>query len=152
MKEREEQGRDKYDMDCETIYSILEGKFGIDMEPTEIVEEGGKMDRQRFKRLTAPNKSATGLNYTRLMARFLKWRLDRPDLDGCQGGFDARMGVLLDFVEHLMQQQVGYLTPLHAIFFMDDFARAFGFLATGGHWARAKRLAASFASVPFRFL
>lgn len=145
MEEREKQGLIKYDTDCETIFGILKGRFQVQMDLIEIVEENGKFDRERFRKLTAPNKSSTGLNYTRLMSRFLKWRLDRPDLDGRSGGFDAKMGVL-DFVEHLMQQQVGYLTPRSFLYSVDYFARAFGFSPSGGHWARAKRLAATFAT------
>ena len=44
------------------------------------------------------------------MTRFLNWRsANRGDLDSLES-LDARLGVL-EFVEHLMHQQVGYLTP-----------------------------------------
>ena len=120
MKERERQEMDKFDTECETVYGILKSKFEIEMELPEIVESDGRLDRRRFQRLTTPNRAATGLNYTRLMNRFLKWRWDRPDLNERRGGFDAKMGVL-DFVEELMQQQVGFLTPRSFLCVVDYF-------------------------------
>ena len=71
MKERERQEMDKFDTKCVTIYGVLKGKFGVLMELTEIVGSGGRFNRGRFRRLTTPNRAATGLNYTRLMQRFL---------------------------------------------------------------------------------
>lgn len=145
MKELERQEMDKFDTECETIYRLLQGKFEVEMELTEIVGFGGRLDLGRLGRLTTPNRAAAGLNYIRFMGRFLKWRLARPDLDERKGGFDAKMGVL-DFVEDLMQQQVGYQTPGSFLYAVDYFARAFGFQASGGHWNRAQRLAATFAA------
>ena len=104
----------------------------------------GRFDRDRFRLLTRPNRASTGLNYTRLMTRFLNWRsANRGDLDSLES-LDARLGVL-EFVEHLMHQQVGYLTPRSFLYAVDYFASAFGYEMRGGAWNRAKRLALSFA-------
>ena len=48
------------------------------------------MDKERFRLLTRPNKAATGLNYSRLVDRYLYSRRGRSDLNvklGFQDGY-----------------------------------------------------------------
>lgn len=65
------------------------------------------------------------------MKRLLAWREARPDLDERPGGFDETFGIF-DFVEYLVQEQVGYMTPKTLFYATDFFATAFGFQAMGG--------------------
>ena len=136
---------EKFQRDCLHIFKVLKMTYKVEMELTQIVAPQGIIDVSRFDMLTKPNRASTGLNYTRLMLRFLEWRQSRPDLDSREGGLDAKMGIL-DFVEALIQEQTGYLTPGHLIYAVDFFGIAFGYTAVGGHWNRAKRLAGSYAS------
>ena len=145
MAQKETQEMEKYFCDSLDIFEILLKKYKVEMELAEIIAPSGKVDVERFRLLTRPKRASTGLNYVRLMERFLSWRRDRPELDKRTGGLDSKMGVL-DFVESLIQEQVGYLTPRSFLYSLDYFATAFGFLATGGSWNRAKRLAGVYAS------
>eukprot|EP00435_Cladocopium_sp_Y103_P061748 s675_g23.t1 len=132
----------KFNKDCITVYDKLK-KLRVEMEIQPLVEQGRHFDKDRFRLLTRPNRASTGLNYTRLMIRYLDWRSGREDLESGTSS-DAKMGVL-EFVEHLMQKQVGYLTPRSFLYAVDYFAGAFGFSMAGGNWNRARRLALSFA-------
>ena len=132
----------KFHKECKDIYDNLKG-LGVDMEISPLVEQGKNFDSDRFRLLTRPTRAATGLNYTRLMNRFLHWRSDRVELNDA-AGLAAKLPVL-EFVEHLMQKQVGYLTPRSFLYAVDYFTGAFGFSMSGGSWNRARRLALSFA-------
>ena len=144
MKEKEASDMGKFQAECLSAYKELK-VLGVQMELSEIVETGDALDEARFHRLTAPNKAATGLNYTRLMARFLKWRRERDVVAEAGAPFDSHMGVL-DFAEHLVQSECGYLTPKSFLYAVDYFGTAFGYTHVGGRWNRAKRLAASYAA------
>ena len=144
MKEKEASDMGKFQTECLSVYKELK-VLGVQMELSEIVETGDALDETRFHRLTAPNKAATGLNYTRLMARFLKWRRERDVVAEAGASFDSHMGVL-DFAEHFVQSECGYLTPKSFLYAVDYFGTAFGYTHVGGRWNRAKRLAASFAA------
>eukprot|EP00435_Cladocopium_sp_Y103_P003680 s2693_g1.t1 len=144
MKEKERLDLDKFHRESLSIYRELK-KLKVHMELTDIVEKDGSLDVGRFQRLTAPNKAATGLNYTRLMSRLLEWR-SKQNLSIEEGAsFDSHMNVL-EFTEHLVQTECGYLTPRSFMYALDFFATAFGYGHTGGRWNRAKRLAASYAA------
>lgn len=144
MKEKEASEMSKFQAECLSVYRELK-VLKVPMELSEIVETEGTLDEIRFHRLTAPNKAATGLNYTRLMARFLKWRRERDVEAEAGSSFDSHMGVL-DFAEHLVQSECGYLTPKSFLYAVDYFGTAFGYTHVGGRWNRAKRLAASYAA------
>eukprot|EP00435_Cladocopium_sp_Y103_P012323 s2411_g3.t1 len=132
----------KYNKECLAIYDKLKD-MKVPMEIQTFVDQGRSFDRDRFKLLTRPSRAATGLNYTRLMNRFLTWREKKSDLEGLEN-LGSRLGIL-DFVEHLMHTQVGYLTPRSFLYAVDYFATAFGYEVRGGAWNRARRLALSFA-------
>ena len=144
MAEKESEALHKYQKECMYIYEAFK-RLGFPMDLESMVEPSKVLDKDRFRLLTRPNRAATGLNYTRLMDRFLKWRRTRKDLDGVEGPLDARFGSL-EFVEYLMQKQVGYLTPRSFLYAVDYFSTAFGFDPKGKCWHRAKRLALSFAN------
>ena len=145
MGQKESAEMEKYFKESLDIFSLLLKKFKVEMELATIIAPEGKVDEARFRLLTRPKKAGTGMNYVRLMTRFLGWRMNRSDLDRREGGFDAKFGVL-DFVESLVQDETGYLTPRTFLYAVDYFAIAFGFNAVGGHWHRAKRLASSYAA------
>ena len=84
----------------------------------------------------------TGLNYSRLIDRYLRWRRERSDLNETEGSLDCRMGIL-EYVEDMMQKQVGYLASCMQL---DYFSTAFGFDHEGKFWNRARRLALTFAN------
>ena len=145
MMQRELTLMEKFQKDCLHIFKVLKVDYKVEMELTQIVAPQGTIDVHRFDMLTKPNRASTGLNYTRLMLRFLDWRQKRTDLESRDGGVDAKLGVL-DFVEALIQEQTGYLTPRAFLYAVDFFSTAFGYNAVGGHWNRAKRLAGSYAA------
>ena len=145
MAQKESSEMEKYFEDSLTIFELLLKKYEVEMELAEIIAPSGKVDLERFRLFTRPKRASTGLNYTRLMQRFMAWRRDRSDLDKRTNGLDAKLGIL-EFTESLIQEQVGYLTPRSFLYAVDYFATAFGFNATGGYWNRAKRLAGSYAS------
>ena len=60
-----------------------------------------------------------GLNYV-LLARYLRWRRDGSDLGEKEGPLDSRMGIQ-EFVEYMMQKQVGYLTPRSFLSYAVDY-------------------------------
>ena len=145
MGQKETAEMEKYFQESLDIFNLLMKKFKVEMELASIIAPEGKVDEARFRLLTRPKRASTGMNYVRLMTRFMSWRNSRSDLDKREGGFDARFGVL-DFVESLVQDEVGFLTPRTFLYSVDYFATAFGFNAVGGHWHRAKRLATSYAA------
>ena len=145
MEQKESAEMEKYFTESLDIFSLLMKKFKVEMELASIIAPEGKIDETRFRLLTRPKRAGTGMNYVRLMTKFLGWRMHRGDLDKREGGFDAKFGIL-DFVESLVQEESGYLTPRTFLYAVDYFATAFGFDAVGGHWYRAKRLAASYAA------
>ena len=144
MAQKESDALHKYNKDCIYVYEKFK-KYGFEMDLTAMVEHGGTFDKERFRLLTRPNRAATGLNYVRLMDRYLRWRRERSDLGSKESPLDGRMGVL-EFVEYMMQKQVGYLTPRSFLYAVDYFSSAFGFEHRGKFWNRAKRLALSFAN------
>ena len=125
MAGREAEQLKKYNEGCEGVYNWMR-RMGYEMELTAILEEKGPLDKERFKALTKPNRAATGLNYVRLMIRFFEWRFRKTDLDSRSGSLDGRMG-LLEFVEHLIASQAGYLTPRSFLYAVDFFSTLFGF-------------------------
>ena len=133
----------QYQEGCEGVYNWMR-RLGFEMELTKILEEKGPMDKERFKSLTKPNRVATGLNYVRLMTRLFEWRFRQPSLDSRSGALDGRMGVL-EFVEHLISCQVGYLTPRSLLYALDFFGTLFGFDPKGSYWGRAKKLVTGYA-------
>ena len=122
------------------IYDRLKA-IGVEMDLSEIVEEGRSLDLERFKVLTAPNRAATGLGYARLLMRLLNWHDLHQGLR-IRSTVDAKLGIL-DFTEHLIQQKSGFMTPRTFLYAIDYLA--FGYVATGSHWFRAKRLADHYA-------
>ena len=142
MADREIESREVYFTMTLTIYDKLKA-IGVEMDLPEIVEEGRSLDLERFKTLTAPNRAATGLGYARLMMRLLNWHETRQGLR-IRGPVDAKLGVL-DFTEHLMQEKSGFMTPRTFLYAVDYYGKAFGYVATGSHWFRAKRLADYYA-------
>ena len=145
MAQKETAEMEKYFEASLSIFEVLLKKYQVSMELAEIIAPSGKVDIERFRLFTRPKRASAGLNYTRLMERFMSWRLNRSDLDKRTNGLDAKLGVL-EFTEDLIQNQVGYLTPRSFLYAVDYFATAFGFSATGGNWNRAKRLAGSYAA------
>ena len=143
MAGREAEQLRQYDEGCEGVYNWMR-RLGYHMELTAILEEKGPLDRERFKKLTKPHRAATGLNYVRLMTKLLEWRFRRPDLDSREGSLDGRMGIL-EYVEHLIEKQVGFMTPRSLMYAIDFFGTLFGFDAKGSFWSRAKTLAAGYA-------
>eukprot|EP00435_Cladocopium_sp_Y103_P069079 s364_g32.t1 len=143
MADREAKDMNRYQDDTMVIYDFFK-KAGVEMDLTEIVEPKGVIDQTRFDLLTRPNRASTGLGYSRMMKRFIKWRGAREDLGERKGGPDARMGIL-DFIEYLAQKGVGYMTPKTFLYAWEYYSKAFGFVPQGGHWGRAKRLSAQYA-------
>eukprot|EP00435_Cladocopium_sp_Y103_P055668 s1080_g18.t1 len=139
MRQKEAEDLKKFNADCRSIYDKLKA-LKIPMDLQEIVEEGGTLDEDRFRKFTMPNRAATGLNYTRLMIRFLKWSEGRDMVQGNNVPVDQKLGVL-EFTEHLVQSECGFLTPRSFLYAMDFFGNALGFSPGGGRWNRAKRLA-----------
>eukprot|EP00435_Cladocopium_sp_Y103_P040990 s2430_g11.t1 len=144
MQQREKEELDKFHKECMEIYKQVK-RLGVSMEMEEIVEKDGVLDEDRFRRLTTPNRAGTGLNYTRLMTRFLNWGQSQERIVGAGVPVDQLLGVL-EFTEHLVQAECGYLTPRSFLYAMDFFGNALGFAPNGGRWNRAKRLAASYAA------
>ena len=144
MAEVEAEALSKYNKDCTYIYDKFK-RLNFEMDLVSMVEPGGVLDKDRFRLLTRPNRASTGLNYSRLIDRYLRWRRERTDLDEKKGPLDLRMGIL-DYVEYMMQKQVGYLTPRSFLYAVDYFSSAFGFEHKGKFWNRAKRLALMFAN------
>lgn len=130
---------------CLIVYKRLK-ELGLDMELQGIVEPAGSLDLERFHLLTKPNRAATGLNCVRLMKKFLEWGAERKDLLEWDGAYDAKLEVL-DYVEYLIQQQAGYLTPRSFLYAPDFFSTALGVSFAGGHWGRAKRLSQGYLSL-----
>ena len=152
MKERETKDMEKFQTECLAVYNGLKD-LKVNMELSEPTwncprswrKKDGEIDKGRFQRLTSPNKAATGLNYTRLMTRFLKWRREQGATAEEGASFDSHTGVL-EFTEHLVQSECGYLTPRSFLYAVDYFSTAFGYAHLGGRWSRAKPLAASHAA------
>ena len=143
MSDREKADLKRYYSDTHAIYSFLKMR-GIEMDLKSIVESGRTMDDEKFKLLTAPNRASTGLGYARLMRRLMDWNLKSSGLGVKEGSPDQVMGVL-NFVIHLTQKEVGYMTPRAFLYAWEYYARAFGFAPDGPHWGRAKRLCSQYA-------
>ena len=109
MSSREKSDLEKYYKDAFAIYSFF-GTKGVALDLKEIIEKGQSQDDEKFKLLTAPSRASTGLGYSRMMRRFIDWRLGRRDLDGVDGSPDQKMGIL-DFTIHLVQIESGKMTP-----------------------------------------
>ena len=138
MTEREKTDMERYFNDTYAVYSFFKEKK-IAMDLVSIVESaGGTVDDVKFRMLTIPNRSSTGLGYSRMMKRFMKWRAGRCDLDGTKGSPDQVAGVL-DFIIHLTQHDRAFL------YAWEYFAKAFGYEAEGPHWGRARRLCSQYA-------
>ena len=136
---------EKYYKDAFAIYSFF-GTKGVDLDLKEIIEKGQSQDDEKFKLLTAPSRASTGLGYSRMMRRFIDWRLGRRDLDVVEGSPDQKMGIL-DFTIHLVQIESGKMTPRAFLYAWEFFSKAFGYRADGPHWGRAKRLSSQYAQI-----
>ena len=145
MGEREKSDLKKYFSDTHAIYSFL-GVKGVSLDLKEIVEKDGIVDGEKFKLLTAPSRASAGLGYSRLMRRFIDWRLDRKDLDREEGTPDQKLGIL-DFVIFLTQNEVGRMTPRAFMYAWEFFGKALGYQVEGPHWGRAKRLCSQYAQI-----
>ena len=143
MSDREKADLKRYYSDTHAIYSFLKMR-GIEMDLKSIVESGRTLDEDKFRLLTAPNRASTGLGYARLMRRLMDWNLKSSGLGVKEGSPDQVMGVL-NFVIHLTQKEVGYMTPRAFLYAWEYYARAFGFVPDGPHWGRAKRLCSQYA-------
>ena len=136
---------EKYYKDAFAIYSFF-GTKGVDLDLKEIIEKGQSQDDEKFKLLTAPSRASTGLGYSRMMRRFIDWRLGRRDLDVVEGSPGQKMGIL-DFTIHLVQIESGRMTPRAFLYAWEFFSKAFGYQADGPHWGRAKRLSSQYAQI-----
>ena len=143
LAEREGVARGIYDEMVEKLYRELK-TIGVSMEISPLVEVGKVFDIDRFSRLTAPNRASTGLGYARMLARLLRWRAKSGHAARPQANVDEVLGVL-EFVETLIQEEVGYLTPKTLFYTLEFFGKALGFDPAGAHWNRAKRLADFYA-------
>eukprot|EP00435_Cladocopium_sp_Y103_P019421 s1582_g4.t1 len=116
MADREGKDMDRYHDDARSIYDFFK-KAGVEMDLSEIVEPQGVIDKPRFELLTQPNRASTGLGYSRMMKRFIRWRGTREDLGARAGGPDAKLGIL-DFIEYLVQKEAAGVHPKRAPGFM----------------------------------
>lgn len=143
MAEREKAARAMYGGVTLDLYRQLK-VIGVRMEVSDLIEKDGNLDLERFSKLTAPSRAATGMGYARMVARLLRWR-EKVGFSG-EGtpGVDSTLGVL-GFVEFLIQGGVGFLTPKTLFYALDYYGKAFGFDPNGPQWRRAKRLADLYA-------
>ena len=143
MTDREKSDLERYYKDTYAIYSFFR-REGVAMDLGSIVDPDKEEDLEKFRLLTAPNRASTGLGYARLMRRHINWKLDRGVMAPPGSSPDLIMG-LLDYIIFLTQKEVGFMTPRSFMYAWEYYSRAFGYVADGPHWGRAKRLCGQYA-------
>ena len=119
-------------------------ELGIKMDLSDLVEPSGSMDDERFRLHSRPNKAATGLNYVRLMKGLLRSVERSSEMPVAEGVATTRLQ-LVEYIEQLIQNESGFLTPRSLLYAVEFFSKAFGFGVGGPNWDRCKRLSLRYA-------
>ena len=116
----------------------------VDMELLpDVMGEKGQIDEKKFELFTQPRSPGTGLRYARLLKLYLKemsskyTNENRPEVFGSTA--------MQSYVFQLIEEGVGFMTPLSFIYAVEHFATIFGFEAPGARSPRVRRFATDYS-------
>ena len=109
----------------------------------DVMGEKGQIDEKKFELFTQPRSPGTGLRYARLLKLYLKEMFskytneNRPEVFGSTA--------IQSYVFQLIEEEVGFMTPLSFIYAVEHFATIFGFEAPGARSPRVRRFATDYS-------
>ena len=109
----------------------------------DVMGESNQIDERKFELYTQPRSPGTGLRYARLLKLYLKHMSskytneNRPEVFGSTA--------LQSYIFQLIEEEVGFMTPLSLIYAVEHFATIFGFDAPGTKNPRVRRFATDYS-------
>ena len=109
----------------------------------DIVNEAGQMDEQKLRAFTQPRSPGTGIRYSRLMKDYIKevntkyTNENRPEVFGASA--------MQSYIFKLIDEEVGFMTPLSFIYAVEHYSTIFGFFAAGAKNPRVRRFATDYS-------
>lgn len=73
------------------------------------------------------------------------WSVERSSEMPLAEGVATTRLQLVEYVEQLIQNESGFLTPRSLLYAVEFFSKAFGFGVGGSNWGRCKRLSLRYA-------
>jgi len=116
----------------------------VSMDILESVVPIRDVDEAKFFALTDPRSAGTGLRYARLLDKYLSWIQE-----GYPGGIEPHkifaLGQVEKYILGLIEEKVGFKTPLGLVYSLIHFSDLFGFSCPGGRHPRNRKLALDYS-------
>ena len=116
----------------------------VSMDILESVVPIRDVDEAKFFALTDPRSAGTGLRYARLLDKYLSWIQE-----GYPGGIEPHkifaLGQVEKYLLGLIEEKVGFKTPLGLVYSLIHFSDLFGFSCPGGRHPRNRKLALDYS-------
>ena len=108
----------------------------------DVVNSIGQLDEKRLQAFTQPRSPGTGVRYSRLKACVAELNTkysdeSRPDAFGPVA--------MQSHIFKLIEDEVGFMTPLNFIYAVEHYSAIFGFQAPGAKNPRARRFATDYS-------
>ena len=132
-----------FDKMCQNIFGDLV-IFEVKMDLlADVVNESGQLDEKKLKAFTQPRSPGTGIRYSRLMKTYIaelnaKYTSEnRPEVFGATA--------MQSHIFKMIDDEVGFMTPLSFIYAVEHFSTIFGFHAPGAKNPRVRRFATDYS-------